>query len=318
MDAKDPSEKPGLKLAPARRQFIFDTAKMACGVGLLGLGLGLHSRQARALPPAAIRPPGALAEEDFLGACIRCGLCVRDCPYHILSLATPEQPVTTGTPYFVARNAPCEMCEDIPCVKACPTGALDHGLTDINKAQMGLAVLVDHETCLNFLGMRCDVCYRVCPRIDQAITLELQHNPRTERHTMFLPTVHSDACTGCGKCEQACVLEVAAIKVYPRQLAKGELGSHYRIGWEEQRKNAGKSLVEERGIVDLPDRLPEGTRLPGHFDPGSGGAGQPGAPGSGSAVAKDAAAASPDSVDSLSRQLSRGLPPVPAHEVPPR
>jgi formate hydrogenlyase subunit 6/NADH:ubiquinone oxidoreductase subunit I len=42
------------------------------------------------------------------------------------------------------------MCEDIPCVKACPTGALDHSLKDINKSKMGLAVLVDHETCLNF------------------------------------------------------------------------------------------------------------------------------------------------------------------------
>lgn len=56
------------------------------------------------------------------------------------------------------------MCEDIPCVKACPTGALDPQLTDINRARMGLAVLVDHETCLNFLGLRCDVCYASAPR----------------------------------------------------------------------------------------------------------------------------------------------------------
>ena len=51
-------------------------------------------------------------------------------------------------------------------------------------------------------------------------------------------------------------------------LAKGELGSHYRIGWEEKRK-AGKSLVEDRNIIDLPDRLPEGVKLEGHSDPGS-------------------------------------------------
>ena len=132
-------------------------------------------------------------EEDFQSACIRCGLCVRDCPYDILTLAKPEQPVATGTPFFVARNKPCEMCEDIPCVKACPTGALDHSLTDITAAKMGLAVLVDHETCLNFLGLRCDVCYRVCPAIDKAITLELQHNERTNKHAFFLPTVHSDS-----------------------------------------------------------------------------------------------------------------------------
>ncbi len=226
----------------ARRQFIFDTAKMACGVGMLGLGLGLYAKQAKAIPPMAIRPPGAGPEGDFLGACIRCGMCVRDCPPKILHLARPEEPVATGTPWFLARTDPCEMCEDIPCVKACPTGALDHSLTDITKARMGLAVLLDHETCLNFLGLRCDVCYRVCPLIDKAITLELQHNQRSGHHTLFLPTVHSDKCTGCGKCEKACVLEEAAIKVLPAKLAKGQLGKHYRIGWEEKQK-AGESLV---------------------------------------------------------------------------
>ncbi|MFC5301722.1 ferredoxin-type protein NapG [Azospira restricta] len=267
------------KAAPARRQFIFDAARMACGVGMLGLGLGLYAKQAKALPALALRPPGALAEGDFLGACIRCGLCVRDCPYDTLSLAKPEAPVATGTPYFTARSIPCEMCEDIPCVKACPTGALDHGLTDINRARMGLAALIDHETCLNFLGLRCDVCYRVCPVIDKAITLELVPNTRTGRHAMFLPTVHSEHCTGCGKCEKACVTEEAAIKVLPIALAKGALGQHYRLGWEEQKKSGG-SLIDEKSMVDLPDRLPEGTTLPGHYDPASGMTAPPGMPGS--------------------------------------
>jgi len=269
MSDLDPSPRTSAaKAAAARRQFFADAGRLACGVGMLGLGLGLYAKQARALPPAALRPPGAATEGDFLGACIRCGLCVRDCPYGTLTLAKPEQPVATGTPYFVARQVPCEMCEDIPCVKACPTGALDHGLTDINKARMGLAVLLDQETCLNFLGLRCDVCYRVCPVIDKAITLELRPNPRTGRHAMFIPTVHSEHCTGCGKCERSCVLETAAIKVLPAALAKGELGQHYRVGWEEEKK-AGHSLVEDKGLGDLPDRLPQGTRLEGHFDPAS-------------------------------------------------
>ncbi|WP_291853318.1 4Fe-4S dicluster domain-containing protein, partial [Accumulibacter sp.] len=150
-------------LSPARRQFVVDSARLLCGVGIVGLCLAGYSKQALAKPPLAIRPPGAGPEEAFLGACIRCGMCVRDCPYHILELARPEAPVATGTPYFRARSGPCEMCEDIPCVKACPTGALDHGLTDINQSRMGLAILSDQETCLNFLGLRCDVCYRVCP-----------------------------------------------------------------------------------------------------------------------------------------------------------
>ncbi|HUF81315.1 MAG TPA: ferredoxin-type protein NapG [Burkholderiales bacterium] len=243
--------------AHARRQFLFDAAKLACGAGMLGVGLGLYAKRAGALPPTALRPPGARAEPEFLGACVRCGMCVRDCPYHILDLARAGQDVATGTPYFTARSGPCEMCDDIPCVKACPTGALDHELKDIDKARMGLAVLVDHETCLNFQGLRCDVCYRVCPLIDKAITLEPQHNARTGKHTLFIPTVHSDQCTGCGKCEKACVLEAAAIRVLPRRLAQGAGGTHYRLGWEEQKK-AGKPLVE--GIIDLPDRMPEAPR----------------------------------------------------------
>ena len=243
--------------AAARRQFLFDTAKLACGVSMLGLGVGLYAKQANALPPTAIRPPGALAEAGFLGACIRCGMCVRDCPYHVLDLARAGQDIATGTPYFTARSGPCEMCDDIPCVKACPTSALDHELKDIDKARMGLAVLVDHETCLNFLGLRCDVCYRVCPLIDKAITLEPQHNARTGKHTLFIPTVHSDRCTGCGKCEKACVLEAAAIRVLPRHLAQGAGGRHYRFGWEEQKK-AGKPLID--GIIDLPDRMPENVK----------------------------------------------------------
>ncbi|MDH3594352.1 MAG: ferredoxin-type protein NapG [Rhodospirillales bacterium] len=237
-----------------RRSFLAGTARTACGVGLAGLLLALYAGQARSRPVTALRAPGALPEAAFLGTCVRCGLCVRDCPYDTLRLAKLGEPVALGTPYFVAREVPCEMCEDIPCVKACPTGALDPGLTDIDDARMGVAVLVDHETCLNYLGLRCDVCYRVCPVLGEAITLERLHNPRTGKHALFIPTVHSDHCTGCGKCERSCVLEEAAIKVLPRKVALGELGHHYRLGWEEKAKR-GESLVP--GLVDLPDRLPE-------------------------------------------------------------
>lgn len=240
----------------ARRRFLKEISGAAGGACLLALGAGLYSRQAGALPAIALRPPGALAEADFLGACIRCGLCVRACPYDTLKLAELGEPVATGTPWFAARNIPCEMCEDIPCVVACPTAALDHDLTDIGEARMGLAVLIDHETCLNFLGLRCDVCYRVCPVIDKAITLEKMHNPRSDRHALLLPTVHSDHCTGCGKCEKACVLPgESAIKVLPIALAQGSNAQHYRKGWEEK-EAAGRSLIEDQ--IELPVRGLEG------------------------------------------------------------
>jgi len=229
------------------------TATTAC---LLAGGAVLFAAPTRARPAQALRPPGALAESEFLGACLRCGLCVRDCPYDTLKLSDGvtgiARGVAVGTPFFEAREVPCEMCEDIPCVKACPTGALDHALTDIGKARMGVAVLIDEENCLNFLGLRCDVCYRVCPVIDEAITLEKRSNVRSDRHAMFLPTVHADACTGCGKCERSCVLEQAAIKVLPPAIARGELGHHYRKGWES---GAQKNRPQfEQPVQRLPEQ----------------------------------------------------------------
>lgn len=258
---------------PARRRFLKEMAGAAGGAGLLALGVAIYGQEVSARPATALRPPGALAEDRFLGACVRCGLCVRDCPYDTLKLSRLGDNVATGTPWFEARQVPCEMCDDIPCVGACPTGALDPALTDIGRARMGLAVLIDQENCLNFLGLRCDVCYRVCPVIDEAITLETVHNPRSDRHAMLLPTVHSDACTGCGKCEHACVLPVAAIKVLPHALAQGSAAEHYRRGWEEKAR-AGGSLIGEQS--QLPMRGLEGraygdTRV----EPGS----KPGAPG---------------------------------------
>ena len=241
-----------------RRRFLGTALKGAAGAAggacLFSLGLGLYSKQASALPAQALRPPGALAESDFLSACVRCGLCVRNCPYDTLKLSALGDPVPTGTPYFEARTIPCEMCDTIPCVKACPTGALDRSLTEINKSKMGLAALVDHESCLNFLGLRCDVCYRVCPVIDKAITLDKVHNQRSDRHAMLLPTVHSEHCTGCGKCEKSCVLPEAAIKVFPLKLAQGKLPEHYRKGWEEKEKHGG-SLIGDQ--VQMPTRRPD-------------------------------------------------------------
>jgi len=254
----------------SRRDLLGNTAKVGCGVGLFSLTLSslVHEAQGK-LPADAIRPPGAIAEDDFLSACVRCGLCVRDCPYDTLDLAEIGSTSVTGTPFFNARTIPCEMCDEIWCVVACPTGALDKSLTNIDDAKMGVAVLVGHESCLNYLGLRCDVCYRVCPLMDEAISLERSANLRTGKHAIFIPTVHSDKCTGCGKCEQSCVLEEAAIKVLPERMALGQMGAHYRLGWEEKRKHGG-SLIQGQGIYDLPDRgyapsTTEGVLAPSGF-----------------------------------------------------
>lgn len=239
-----------------RRAFLLTMAKTACSVSIVGAAIALYARQANSMPALAIRPPGALPEDEFVSRCVRCGLCVRDCPYDILSLAKLGEAIPVGTPYYTARTGPCEMCDDIPCVPACPTGALDHQLTDINKAKMGLAVLVDQEECIAFQGLRCEVCFNVCPVQGKAITLEYRHNERSGKHALLIPIVHSNACTGCGLCEEACVMEEATIKVLPMHLAKGELGKHYRLGWEQKQK-AGKSLVRPDG--ERAFNLPEGV-----------------------------------------------------------
>ena len=251
--------KPGnQRYALTRRQFMANIARSAGGATLFGLGLAIYSNKAaNAVPAQSIRPPGTLAEAEFLAACIRCGLCVRDCPFDILKLATLGEDIPLGTPYFVAREAACEMCEDIPCVKACPTGALDQNLTDIDQSRMGLAVLIDQAKCLAFLGLRCEVCYNICPIRGDAILIEQQHIDRTGKHAKLIPVVNAEACTGCGKCEQACVLEgEAAIKVLPVKLASAQRGDFYRLGWEEKAR-AGNSLV----TPDIPHQynLPRGS-----------------------------------------------------------
>lgn len=209
-------------MAISRREFFINSARLATTTALVATGLLSYSKYSYSLPAKAIRPPGALSEKEFVSACVRCGLCVNDCPFPTLSLATLEDDVALGTPFFTAREAGCEMCDDIPCVKACPTGALDKNLTDINDAKMGLARIVDTKGCIAYQGLRCEVCYNVCPIRGKAITVEVKHNKRSGKHALFVPVVNYDYCTGCGKCEEACIMEEAVIRVLPIKLAMGK------------------------------------------------------------------------------------------------
>jgi ferredoxin-type protein NapG len=222
-----------------RRSFVVSLAQ---GLGLSTIG-GLmwsgYVDEAKASSSQTIlRPPGAIAENDFVAKCIKCGLCVENCPYDTLVLAKPGDHKPIGTPYFIPRDIPCYMCDDIPCVPVCPSGALDeksvttNGELDITISKMGLAV-VDTESCIAFWGIQCDACHRACPVMNEAITLEFHRNPRTGKHAFLTPVVHSDACTGCGKCELACVTEKPAIFILPLALAQGKAGANYIKGWDE-------------------------------------------------------------------------------------
>lgn len=234
-----------------RREAIKNIAQY---MGLACIGGLAWSAYARAHPVSALYPPGA--RENFTQTCIRCGLCVEACPYSTLYLSGSkhEDDAPLGVPVFSPRQVPCFMCADIPCARACPTGALDlkslahdpntlprkitnsteaKNLLNAAKMQMGVAVL-DTQNCLAYMRLRCDVCYRVCPLIDKAITLEYKNNQRTGTHAFLLPIVHNDACTGCGKCERACVTEVASIKVHRRKEILGRVNTSYIKGWDSQ------------------------------------------------------------------------------------
>ncbi|BEG56636.1 ferredoxin-type protein NapG [Helicobacter sp. NHP21005] len=201
----------------------------------------------------SLRPPGAENEDRFLSLCIRCGLCVKDCPYNTLKLATLLDHARVGTPFFEARKVPCYLCPDIPCIKACPTDALNKKHLEKNQGvgslKMGVAV-VDPISCVAFWGIRCDVCYRVCPLIDRAIKLEMKHNTRTGKHAYMLPVVENDVCVGCGLCERACITKEPAIRVLPVAFVSGEVGNHYVKGWDpkdqERVKNAKPNTLNPK------------------------------------------------------------------------
>jgi len=151
-----------------------------------------------------LRPPGIQSEADFMARCIKCGKCIEACPYAALHVAGPLEGSAAGTPCIDAREQACRLCADFPCVAACPTDAL----RDVNKRSdphMGYA-RIDEEVCIAYKGYRCEVCYRVCPLIDEAITLDFQSMERDDIHTKFIPTISKQDCTGCGLCVERCAV----------------------------------------------------------------------------------------------------------------
>ena len=236
-------------MAAARRQFLARTlqgaAVAACGGSVW---YGLIAQQAEAAPHA-LRPPGAASARDFAATCAKCGRCVAACPYGTLRLADLAGHGAAGLPYFEPRVEPCAMCPDVPCVKACPTGALDPALTDIARARMGLAV-IDAENCLSWQGLRCEVCYRVCPVKGTAIRID-PHPRQLSKHAVFVPVVSSEACTGCGLCEKACPTEEAAVRIVRPGLVQGRIGAHYRLGWKHE-SAAPAAAVSEPAPATVP------------------------------------------------------------------
>lgn len=136
----------------------------------------------RRAAPAALRPPWALAETDFLQRCTRCAACVTACPEQVL------QHDTQGYPRFLPQRGECTFCGD--CAAACGPGALDAARPQPwdYRARVGTA-------CLAHRGVVCQACRDACA--SQAIRFAPAAVPAA-------PQLDLARCSGCGACVGAC------------------------------------------------------------------------------------------------------------------
>ena len=146
------SKKPTKRLTPKqkeRRKFLRSIAMTigVSGIALLGMVPVLGKWVQR------LRPPGALDEQDFLAACIKCGQCVQVCPVEAIKLADLTDGLGVGVPHIDPRDQACDFsCDGLQCVLACPTGALIHEISFPSEVDMGVARVVNEKQCLAVLG----------------------------------------------------------------------------------------------------------------------------------------------------------------------
>lgn len=140
-----------------------------------------------------LRPPGAVSEREFLARCVHCGQCAEICPHRCIRLKRGFGPVR-NTPVVRPRRAPCLLC--MKCPSACPSGALDPTVTDMRRAGMGQAYILE-DRCHNFTdGVMCWTCYDKCPLRGEAVILKNGITPAMTRR-----------CVGCGICEYVCPVQ---------------------------------------------------------------------------------------------------------------
>ena len=63
------------------------------------------------------------------------------------------------------------------------------------RREDGIAV-IDEDLCIAFQGMRCEVCYRTCPLIDEAIVIDYRLREGDAIHSVFAPVIDEDKCVG--------------------------------------------------------------------------------------------------------------------------
>jgi len=164
---------PGL----TRRGFLTVAVTGLAAVPAVRLG-GLLDRNWRS---DVVRPPGALAEEDFLQRCLKCGQCMRVCPTNVIQPATLEagwEGLWTPILNFRVGTSGCQL-NCVACGNVCPTAAirplsLDEKLgrgefVERGPVRLGTA-FVDRGRCLPWaMDAPCIVCQENCPVSPKAI-----------------------------------------------------------------------------------------------------------------------------------------------------
>lgn len=160
------------------------------------------------ISPELLRPPGAMAEQAFLETCFRCGNCADACPADAIILFDGENRELLGTPHIDPNHRACVICDDLTCMKRCPSGALT--LVDRHDIRIGLAK-VDLSTCVRSQGEDCTTCVDVCPL--GATAIKLNEDGQIE---VIDPNKDGKGCTGCGVCQEQCPTRPQrAIRVHP-------------------------------------------------------------------------------------------------------
>jgi len=140
-----PKERRG-QIAEERRRLV--RSVLVGGAVACAALAGLLPRQIAGAAPR-LRPPGALDENAFLAACIKCGQCVQVCPVQAIKLADLDEGISIGTPFIDARAQACDFsCDATQCILACPTGALSHAIDKKEQVKMGVARLARPDACL--------------------------------------------------------------------------------------------------------------------------------------------------------------------------
>ena len=128
-----------------------------------------------------IRPPGALAEQEFLKRCIKCSQCMRVCPTNVIQPAGVEgglEGLWTPTLNNRIGSSGCQL-NCVACGQVCPTSAIrpitldeKKGLgefADKGPVKLGTA-FVDRNRCLPWsMDKPCIVCQENCPVSPKAI-----------------------------------------------------------------------------------------------------------------------------------------------------